>query len=259
MEKVGIRVFLVFVFLSLGLILLDLRGNLVLLRDGSNYLVSPFVFATSAARESFNDTFSFLTFWKSGEARIRNLEERNLELLVKAGRTDVLERENKMLRQQLGVRALAEYHMLPARVLGENRFLLLAVGSNDGVKAGQTVVFKDSLIGKVNRVNAKLAYVQLPTDVNSKIPARVEASGTVQGLVVGQYNSSMLLDQIVQTEKLSEGDAVLTSGAEGGYPQGLLIGKLGKVTSSATALFKNAEVRPIIDISKLDLVFVLLD
>lgn len=259
MEKAGTRVFLVYVFVSLCLLFLDLRGNLVFLKSGSSYVISPFYFASSNSRDSLRETFSFLTFWKSGEKRIRYLEQSNLELLVKATRTDQLERENRVLREQLGVASLASRKMLPAKVVGVGRFLVLGVGLNEGVKVGQMVVIKDVLVGRVLRATDKLSYVILPTDGSSKIPAHVSLKESVRGLVIGQYNSSIVLDQIVQMDKVVENQLILTSGDEGSYEPGLLIGKVGKVLSSETDLFKKVEVQPIIVYGKLHTVFVVLN
>lgn len=259
MEKAGTRVFLVFVFISLCFLFLDLRGNLVFLRSGSGYLFSPVFHASSNVRSTFTDAFSFLMFWRSGEARIRNLEQTNLELLVKARRSDELEKENRQLRSQLGVAGLSEQKFLPARVLGLGRFLVLGVGSNEGVKVGQTVVLKNILVGRVNLVSAKISHVLLPTDGYSKIPARIEAEESVQGLVIGQYNSSIVLDQIVQTDKIPENGFIVTSGEDGAYLPGLLIGKAGRVLSKETDLFKKVEVKPIINYGKLETVFVILN
>lgn len=259
MEKAGTRVFLVFVFISLCLLFLDLRGNLVFLRSGSSYLSSPVFYASSNVRNTFTDAFSFLMFWRSGEARIRNLEQMNLGLLVKAGRADELEKENRNLRIQMGVVELAEKKLLPARVLGIGRFLVLGVGLNEGVKVGQTVVVKNILVGRVNLVSAKISHVLLPTDGYSKIPARIEAEELVHGLVIGQYNSSIVLDQVVQTDKTPKNSFIVTSGEDGDYLPGLLIGKTGRVLSKETDLFKKVEVKPMINYGKLETVFVILN
>ncbi len=238
---------------------LDSRGSLVFLRNGSSYIISPFASFSSNGRTAFNETFSFLTFWKSGESRIRNLEQINLELLVKAGRTDALERENKILRQQLGVTSLVEHKMLPVRVLGRGRFLIVGAGSNEGVKVNQNVVYKNGLVGKVSKVTSKLTYVLLPTDPDSKIPVVVGPSEMVRGIVIGQFNSSIILDQIVQTEHISSNESIFTSGESEDYLQGLLIGKVGKTISQETDLFKKTSVVPVFDYNKLTTVFIVLD
>ncbi len=259
MDKVGIRVFLVFVFLSLFILLLDSRGDLVFIRNASSFAIKPVGFLTSGISDSISESFSFLTFWKSGEVRIKNLEQRNLELQVKALRADDLERENKALRSQLGVKTLVNYKMLPARVLGLGRFLIIGVGESQGVKTGQTVVYKNDLVGIVSRATSQIAYVKLPTDTNSKIPVRVEASETIKGLLFGQFNSSIIIDQVVQTDKLSENQSVFTTGEDEKIVPGLLVGRVGKITSKETDLFKKAEVKQVFNYGKLDTVFVILN
>jgi rod shape-determining protein MreC len=72
--------------------------------------------------------------------------------------------------------------------------------------------------------------------------------GTENGLARIKY-LSLLADA-------KEGDLVLTSGLTGSFPKGLPIGTLGRVTKKDMDLFKQAELTPHVDLSKIEEVLV---
>lgn len=202
------------------------------------------------------DGLSFLTFWKSGEARIKNLELRVAELSVAKNQAGALERENRELRKQLGVTSLASHRQLPVVVLGLSRYLEIGAGQNQGVTVGQTVVYLDNLIGRVVSVSGRTSFVQLPSDPDARIAVGV---GQARGLVSGQFGSGLEISQVAQNEDIRPGDLVSTSGEGGTYLPGMLVGKLGTINTDQTGLFKEAEVIPLIDYKQLTTVFVVLD
>ncbi len=246
MKTLEVRTFLTLFFLSGLIFLADGQGLLNLPKSALQFVTNPIQYGMYSAKGTINDTFSFITFWKSGEARIKNLELRNLELVSMEPQIAIQKKENADLRAQLGVKPLTDQKMVPATVLGLDRYLEINVGNNDGIKVGQSVVYINNLVGRIVRVTPRASFVQLPTDPQAKIPAKIN---TVSGLVIGQFNSSMVLDRVAQTEDISEGNFVLTT-------DNLIIGKISKITSLETDLFKKAEIQPLITYSDLTTVFV---
>ena len=247
MKTLEVRTFLALFFLSISIFLLDGQDFLNLPKSALQLVTNPIQYTLYSAKGGLGDTFSFLTFWKSGEARIKNLELRNLELIYMEPQVAIQKKENADLRAQLGVKTLVSQKAVPAPVLGLDRYLEIGLGSNDNIKEGQTVVYLTNLVGKIIRVTPRTSFVQLPTDPQSMLPAKIN---TVSGLVVGQFNSSMVLDRVAQTEDISEGNFVLTT-------DNLIIGKISKITSLETDLFKRGEIQPLITYSDLTTVFVL--
>ena len=71
----------------------------------------------------------------------------------------------------------------------------------------------------------------------------------------------MILDNVLLTENLKNGDLVLTKGdvnlnGEGFLP-GLIVGKIISVEKSPSALFQKAQVEGLVDVTKLSTVFVI--
>lgn len=255
MKPLQLRTFATLLFLSVLIFFLDGKGLLDGPKSVAQTVTIPIQYSIYSAKLGLAETFSFLTFWKSGEARIKNLELRNLELNVADTKAKNLERENNELRKQLGSGPKTMTKLLPATVLGTQRYLEIAVGENDGVAENMAVIYQNNLLGKVIRTTPKASFVQTLSDPQSKVPVKV---GTARGLVSGQFNASIILDHVAQTEEISGASLVLTSGEGESYPADLVVGKLRKITSSQTDLFQTAEVLPLVNLNNLTTVFVVL-
>lgn len=152
------------------------------------------------------------------------------------------------------------FNLLPARPVGFGRYLILERGSLDGLREGEVVVFKDNYIGKIKNVTPKSSQVMLLQDPDSKVAVFSQGKGTkAKGILSGQFGSELLMDKILHSENISEGDVVYSEGSEGLLPRGLVIGRVSKVESRENELFQQARVKPALDIPDLDIVFVILN
>lgn len=174
----------------------------------------------------------------------------------------ILENENKVLKEQLGVEIEAKKLQIFARVLGqkadgEKVFILINKGKADGVLIGD-VVLRKFLIGRVTTVSSHQAEVLPIFSQASKVPVYVVGSNKrISGLVVGEYNSQIKLKEILQDENLQIGDLVLTSGLGGTYLPDLLIGKVEEIEREENELFQEAKLTMFWDIKELENVFIL--
>lgn len=255
MKIFGRKTFLTLLFFSVLIFFLDTRGVL----DGPKNIIQtvtvPVQYSLYSTKLGIEELFSFLTFWKSGENRIKNLELRIMELAGADARAKSLERENSELRRQLGATPKVITKLLPATVLGKDRYLEIAVGLNDGVKENMAVIYENNLLGRIVKTTPKVSFVQTLSDPQSKVPVKVE---TARGMVFGQFNSSIILDRIAQTENIVGTNYIFSSGEGESFPPDLVIGKVGKILGKETDLFQTAEVLPLVNLNNLTTVFVVL-
>lgn len=66
------------------------------------------------------------------------------------------------------------------------------------------------------------------------------------------------VDRIRMLSDIQEGDRVVTSGLEGIFPKGLLVGTITSVGREKHELFQVAAVKPVVDFSRIEGVFVIL-
>jgi rod shape-determining protein MreC len=117
------------------------------------------------------------------------------------------------------------------------------------------VVVPDGVVGAVHRVGGAWADVRLATDFSSRLGAilqrtrtRCTAAGTGQGLV---------LQNVLRSEDVKESDVVVTSGTDGIFPKGLVVGKVTRVKAQSASMFLEAQVLPAVNLRQLEEVFVL--
>jgi len=125
-------------------------------------------------------------------------------------------------------------------------------GRDDGLKQGMPVVTEGrSLVGIVSKVESDHAWVTLVTDVDSAVASLIIES-RAQGVVVGGYNRRLAMDFVSQDATVKEGDTVVSSGLGGGYPAGLVIGRVTGVTGGRQEVFRRVTVEPLAALSRLE-------
>jgi len=76
-------------------------------------------------------------------------------------------------------------------------------------------------------------------------------------VIQGSPTHGLIMRYVQQTEELSPGDLVLTSGLGGNFPTRLIIGQVTAVVKKDVELFQHAIVRPSVDFGRLEMVMVL--
>ncbi len=169
--------------------------------------------------------------------------------------------ENARLKAMLGYTETTVDPEIPARVIGLNptsQFLSLRInkGEADGVRAGMPVITADGVVGQVVRAVGGSADVLLVSDPGSRVGAVVQRS-RVRGNVVGAGDGKSLgLDNVGRDADVVSGDAVLTSGTDGLFPKGLVLGRVEQVRHGTTGLFLTASVAPAVNLRRVEEVMV---
>ena len=191
-----------------------------------------------------------------------NLIKENLDLKAQIARLSDVQKENELLRKEVGLIPKDKYTLESCSIiaedsLGSSSTILIDKGENRGLSEGMPVIISNGiLVGRISGVFADSAQVTLITDRNSAVNGEVSESGA-KGIVKGTYGLGIMMDMISQTEVIKEGDTVITSGLGGGMPRGLFIGKVGQASQSEDKLFQQASVVSSTDFSSLRVVFVI--
>jgi rod shape-determining protein MreC len=133
------------------------------------------------------------------------------------------------------------------------------------VTSGMPVITSAGLVGKILDVYGDHADVMLINDpdltVNVMIPS-AGRGGTLkgEGADVG-YRGKIELERPLDTSGkgvVREGDLVVTSGAGGAFPAGIVVGTVATVTVKSASLVQEIEVESAVDLGALRAVIVLL-
>lgn len=170
------------------------------------------------------------------------------------------EHENSRLKALLGFRETTTLPLLPARVTGRSpsawyNTMVLDKGLLDGVRSGSPVVTAGGVVGRVFDVGSTSCRVVLLTDANSAVDAIIQRS-RAQVVVEGDMGPSPRLLYLARGVDAEVGDKVLTSGLDGIYPKGLLLGEIARLKSSSGDVFQTARLEPGVDFSSIEEVFI---
>ncbi len=100
---------------------------------------------------------------------------------------------------------------------------IVNVPASEGAEAGQAVVDDQGLIGRVVSAGATASRVLLLTDLNSRIPVRVEPEG-YRAIAVGDNSRFPKIQFLAPEARLKPGDRIVTSGHGGLMPPDLPVG-----------------------------------
>src|ERR1700694_5740904 len=148
---------------------------------------------------------------------------------------------------------------MAAQVIGSSgselsRAVYIDKGESDGIKPDMAVITADGIVGKVLRVHPSTSQVLLIDDQPSGVGAILDKT-RIQGILRGTPAGEVVLEKVMSDEAVPPGEMVLTSGGDGIFPKGLLVGRVTKV-APGSELFLNIRVRPAADLSKLEEVLV---
>jgi rod shape-determining protein MreC len=165
----------------------------------------------------------------------------------------------RQLEALLGFQKPLEVKTTAAGVIGAGaspdfRTATIDKGSADGLKPNMAVVGPAGVVGRIVTVAPRAAKVQLLVDRNAGAGALVERSRT-QGIVLGAGEDLLSMAYVAGSADVKAGDTVVTSGIDGIYPQGFVIGTVATV-DKGNGIYKIIHVRPSVDFNRLEEVLV---
>ena len=188
-------------------------------------------------------------------AELDRLKVRNAEL---EGRALEADRLTALLNFRT---AHAETPMIAARVIGaspDSGSLVVNIdrGSRDGIRRDMGVITPDGVVGKIFAVYPDISQVLLMGDKESGVGALLADTRT-QGPVKGTGEPLLSLDYISSDEKITVGEAVLTSGQDRIFPKDLPVGKVVDFASDPKTPFMKIRIKPAAHLDRLEEVLVL--
>ncbi len=132
-------------------------------------------------------------------------------------------------------------------------------GTTAGVAKDQPVVTPDGLVGRVIYAGPVSARVLLLTDERHGAGAIIGqlADSRVLGVIKGKNDARCEMKFVAAPEKIASGELVLTSGQDGIYPRGLVIGRIKRTDGEIATSTATIELEPAVALDKLDLVGIL--
>ena len=165
------------------------------------------------------------------------------------------------LENLLGLRQQVKLNTVAAEIIGaaaspDFRTLTIDKGTRDGVRADMSVIAPAGVVGRLVVPSMRSAKVQLLIDRNAAAGAIIERT-RAQGVVVGGGDDRLRMEYVSEVFDIVVGDVVVTSGIDGIYPKGFVIGQIESVERSGGA-YKRITIKPAVDFRSLEEVLVVL-
>lgn len=184
---------------------------------------------------------------------------------------DALRRENnryrellathERLRQLLQFKEMVQRPATAARVIGVDptgwfKSIIIDKGKGAGLSWDMPVVNASGVVGRIVSVSKNYAKVLLIVDQNSAVDCLTQRSRD-RGMVKGTGGRLCKMDYMAKSGDVAVGDLVVTSGLGGVFPKGLPVGTVTEAKDEHGKLFKEIDIMPCVDFSKLEEVLVI--
>jgi len=224
-------------------------------------IIAPF---QKLIRQTINTTRDFWTnyFYLVDVRRENRQLKREIESYIRENsRYKELLATDERLRKLLQFKEVIHRPVVAAQVIGLDptgwfKSVIIDKGKDDGLKWDMPVVNASGVVGRIVSVSSGYAKVLLIIDQNSAVDCLTQRSRD-RGMVKGTSGQLCKMDYMAKSSDAVVGDRVITSGLGGVFPKGLPVGEILSVTEGDGKLFKEIDVRPCVDFSKLEEVLVI--
>ena len=203
-----------------------------------------------------------------GYVGLRSVREENDALRQKLADVEVQLQEQRALADRsrgferlLDLQGRTDLQTVAAEVIAssvapEFRTLTIDKGSHQGLSTDMAVIAPAGVVGRVVSPTARASKVQLLIDRNAAAGSLV-ARSRAQGVVTGRGDGLLRMEYVAEIAELAVGDAVVTSGIDGIFPKGFVIGRIERIDRSGGG-YKEILVKPAVDFTSLEEVLVVL-
>ncbi len=245
---------LALVMAAFGLMLLG-KADTILVEKGRilfNDITTPVLALLSKPAETVSGFIQNIHELVSIRQENNRLRDENQRLNLIKLETERLRKENAYLSGLLNYVPPPEAVSISSRVIADtgNSFaqsLIAFVGAKQEIEKGNVVLTGDGLVGRIASVGVNAARILLITDINSRVPVKIEPID-VPAILAGDNTEYPQLISFPNNVRVSVGDRIATSGLAGVYPAGLPVGTVISVNDGVV------KVRPFVNRNHLEVV-----
>lgn len=270
-KKYGLRLLALVVVVALlfGVMTAMGDGQANGVEDAAGDVRSPFQKVAQALVSRVEGFYGYLFSYDMLVQENENLRAQIADLEKEVRENEQAKEENIKLRELLNLsQKHSDFVFESAKVVSWNASnwastFTISKGVEAGLEVGDAVVTEYGvLVGTVSEVGTNWATVDTVVDIGTSIGVLVGTEET-SAMLLGDYtlmsSQYMKISFVAESGQVITGDIVVTSGAGGAYPQGLILGTVSSVHSEAAGQIEYAVVEPFTDLNALTQIFVIKD
>jgi rod shape-determining protein MreC len=231
----------------------------------SSWVVHPlseFILGTTNGAQVLWKKYVFLVETHSQNIELKkNIEDLKQQVLS----LEQLKTENDRLKNLMNMPDVVQGPRIAAKIVGqdstsESVSFVLNAGKEHGLLPKMPVVTAEGVVGTVSRVFQGYSTVTAIVDPSHDIDGVILRTRS-RFIVEGKARSGLTgrLKYLDRSEDVKVGDEVVTSGIDGVFPKGMLIGHVIYVKRPKFGVSQEAELRTSVDFGKLEEVLVILN
>ena len=258
------KYFGIFLVLTILILLFDIIGVFSPIYKYSSYLFKPAYSIITNSTIFLEDSVELIpkiALLKSENENLKQqiieLNSTNSELQKKADEASYEFDQNKFVEKN------EEYKLLPAEVIALEKtpleiFLIINVGSKDSIQKGQTVIFQNFLVGRIDEIYEKTARVAVIGSTNNSVPVITQTT-KINAVLISNLEDGVHISNILPGETPKKGENVISSSLGDQYQYGFLVGKVGKILSTESESVQRYEIERVIEYKDLKNISVIVE
>jgi rod shape-determining protein MreC len=235
-----------------ALILINLDANfrfLEKIRTVVFIVLNPVVELLLLPRDGMIFIYDHISTISSLNQRLVNLQQKqalNSESLLVI---EQLKNENVDLRKLLDLQSNFSNSSIAAEIRYKlpdpySKKIVINRGAAQKIKIGQPVISADGIVGQISQVFGTKSEVTLVSDANLSVPVFLPRT-RIKAITKGKGKTDGFeLNYTDLSANIKVGDKILTSGLDGLYPPGIIVGKVTSVFAATPGHFPIINAKP---------------
>lgn len=254
---------IVFSTLSLALMASDSKFSyLTPAREALTVALQPLQVVANSPFVLYKNIGNYFTSQQALRDELAVLKKQAIFQSIQVQAIQSLKGENDELRTLMQASKVSSQQARLAEIMhaGRDPFthkVIVNIGAENHVLAGQAVVDGAGVIGQVTRVFPYTSEVTLLTDKTLSIPIQVERNA-LRAISFGHGRDNLVnLPYLPANVDIQKGDKLVTSGIDGIYPAGLAVAMVDSVKTNVSSPFAQITARPLAGIQNYRQVLIL--
>lgn len=231
------------------------HGHLRIVRSALSGIVYPLQYVVNIPVDAFAWASSSLVTHKKLLDENRRLKQEHLLLGSKFQRYEILEAENRRLRELLESSFRLNDRVLVAELVAVElqafrHQVVINKGKREGAYDGQPIVDASGIMGQIIHSGPFSSTVLLITDPDHALPVQVNRNGLRTVAVGSGRTDRLLLKHLPNNSDVRVGDLIISSGLGRRFPPGYPVGRIETVTFDPGESFARVVVKPSAQLSQ---------